>query len=251
MKNKTEYAKRSYGLLWIIAGVLIVVGSARPALAVKVIDVSATKHNLGSGTPVTSNWYSTDESEVCVFCHTPHNAISNYPLWNQYSTTMSFTVYSSGTLTAGVYATGLLPANSMSRLCLSCHEGTIAINALANPGSTVGRPAMAGGISGDQFSDVLPAGAGAYLSSDLSAMHPIGFDYNLSDAGDPEINDITTGPLAQGLKFIKGAGGEDFLECVTCHDPHVNGEATGDPDYKFFLRIPNKSSALCLACHNK
>jgi len=238
-----------YRLLWIVAGVAIVFGSAMPAFAVKVIDVSATKHNLGSGTPVTSNWYSTDESEVCVFCHTPHNAMSNYPLWNQYSTTGAFKVYSSGTLTTGVYTDGLLPVTSMSRLCLSCHEGTVAINALANPASTAGNPAMYG--SGDQFSDVYPVGAGAYLSSDLSSMHPIGFDYGISAAGDTEINPILTGPIAAGLKFIKGAGGENFLECVTCHDPHVNGEATGDEAYKFFLRIPNTSSALCLACHNK
>lgn len=47
----------------------------------------------------------------------------------------------------------------------------------------------------------------------------------------------TTGGTAMG-------GNQPFVECASCHDPHVSGTKT-------FLRIDNTGSAVCLACHIK
>jgi hypothetical protein len=236
----TEFGKSFCRLFLLVAGVVIVFFQAMPALAVKVIDVSNTKHNLSTSHPVTATFYSTDESQICVFCHTPHNASPSVPLWNNLSTTMNFTVYSSATLEYSPSAMGAagLPANSMSRLCLSCHEGTTGMNSLVNPGSTGANPTMLGF---DRFAQLLvPKQAGAYISDELTRMHPVGIDYAVS-AGDP---DIYAAPTNAELKLFNG-----FLECSTCHDPHV--DSTADPEYDNFLRIPNTSSAMCLACHDK
>ena len=40
------------------------------------------------------------------------------------------------------------------------------------------------------------------------------------------------------------AGAQAFVECGSCHDPHVDNTVT-------FLRISNANSAVCLACHIK
>ena len=223
MRIMTECGKGSYRLFCLVAGIVLVLGQAIPALAVKISDVSSTKHSLSSGSLAISNWYSTDESEVCVFCHTPHNANVATPLWNQYSTTFVFQVYSSSTLDSYVSNPGGLPDDSISRLCLSCHEGTTAMNTLANPGSAGANPTMSGLPPFDSFDDLeMPAGVGAYISKDLRRMHPIGIDYATAKLGDLEIKDIDTGPKAKGLRFF--GPGRTFLECPTCHDPHINGE---------------------------
>ena len=65
--------------------------------------------------------------EICIFCHTPHNAdvsVTDAPLWNHQVTTKFFQVYNSSTMDATVGQ----PAAS-SKLCLSCHDGTVAVDA--------------------------------------------------------------------------------------------------------------------------
>lgn len=253
MRIMTRIRRNDYWLAPLALGLALVLSAVTPSYAVKTLNVSDTGHNLSSGT-ILGNFYSDNESEVCVFCHTPHNANVAAPLWNQYSTTMTFQVYSSGTLEPNVYDATGLPTNSLSRLCLSCHEGTTGLNTLSNPASTVGNPT---GFTWDSFDQVpfMNPQEGVYLSSDLTTMHPVGFDYN-DATGDPEIRPTATAE-ANGVKFFGGG----FLECSTCHDPHVDsdwngtandtGNALGDEAYRKFLRMPNTSSALCLACHNK
>ncbi len=72
--------------------------------------------------------------EVCVYCHTPHggNAGVQAPLWNRTINITSYTVYS-GTLASGQTVT---QPGASSLMCLSCHDGTIAIDSVINmPGS--------------------------------------------------------------------------------------------------------------------
>ena len=178
----TRIRRNDYWLAPLALGLALALSAVTPSYAVKTLNVSDTGHNLSSGT-ILGNFYSDNESEVCVFCHTPHNANVAAPLWNQYSTTMTFQVYSSGTLEPNVYDATGLPTNSLSRLCLSCHEGTTGLNTLSNPASTVGNPTV---LDWDSFADVpfMVAKKGVYLSSDLTTMHPVGFNYN-DATGDP------------------------------------------------------------------
>ncbi len=108
-------------------------------------NVSITKHNLAANSNILFGSSTAGSSEVCVFCHTPHGAgygnllsIGMAPLWNRViNTGTAYTTYaaansphfeatSSATLTAGGGIKGV------SLACLSCHDGTIAFDALIN-----------------------------------------------------------------------------------------------------------------------
>ncbi len=112
-----------------------------------------TRHNLGSGslaigattgTRTTGligstglgDVFTTKTDQICVFCHTPHGADANFagaPLWNRAAGTASYTTYNSGTMQASVQGTNL--SGSASLACLSCHDGTQAMdNVLNAPG---------------------------------------------------------------------------------------------------------------------
>ncbi|HDO34495.1 MAG TPA: hypothetical protein ENH08_05185, partial [Chromatiales bacterium] len=109
----------------VAAAMLAAMVTARPVpanLAGRIDDVTHTVHNLsitGPG-PVTA----TSESRICVFCHTPHAAekIPAAPLWNRKLSGATYVPYSSGSMKAVVGQPG-----GSSRLCLSCHDGTLAL----------------------------------------------------------------------------------------------------------------------------
>ncbi len=201
--------------------------------------IASTKHNLsvdGLGTVK-----SIDETEICVFCHTPHRAIKNdnIPLWNHnLSTAGNYGVYTSPTFdgAATIQDLGGTDATTaaVSNLCLSCHDGTVAINALNNPSNAnlSGNPTM-GGTNAD---GTLPDGT-AMLGTDLTDDHPVNFIYDSAlFAVDNSLNDPAT---LTGVILFNGT-----VQCASCHDPH-NSENPA------FLRISNTGSALCLRCHNK
>ena len=185
--------------------------------------ITDTKHNLsitGPG-PVKS----TTEGELCVFCHAPHNARRDIPyLWNRGDSTVNYVPYQSSTL----HATVGQPTGA-SKLCLSCHDGTIALGAL------VTRPLEIPFAGGVRF---LPEGR-AKLGTDLSDDHPVSFVYDSAlVAGNGELAD----PSALPTQVKRDKNGE--MQCTACHDPHENSNGK-------FLVMSNRYSALCTACHAK
>ena len=167
--------------------------------------------------------------EICIVCHTPHNAdisVAGAPLWNHAVTATTFTLYSSPTFDGGP----AVQPGGASKLCLSCHDGTVAIDAF---GGNTGTPAnTVGGL--------------ANLGTDLSNDHPISFTY------DTNLATTLDGGLADPATANSGLGGtidEDLLfggnmECASCHDVHNDA-------IQPFLRVDNAASAFCLTCHNK
>jgi cytochrome c553 len=136
--------------------------------------------------------YSDAMGRVCVYCHTPHAAVkpsdaSFYPLWNHAGTdaAVSYTPYTWATpLNAGDGGTndftivGNQAIMGPSRLCLSCHDGTIAVD--QHNGSMYGNKAETGSFA---FSGAVDTTNGrAKIGTDLSDDHPIGFDYNAIQA---------------------------------------------------------------------
>ena len=98
-----------------------------------------TRHNLtqrqASGGPsgVNMDPYRNDYGEICVYCHTPHAANTNVgaPLWNRAIPNTTYTVYSSNSLSQTASQPG-----AASLVCLSCHDGQQAVDAIMNmPGS--------------------------------------------------------------------------------------------------------------------
>lgn len=207
-------------MTYIIACMLVFVPALRDIYGEGITD---TKHNLsvtGPG-PVKS----TTEEEICIFCHTPHNARRDIPyLWNRQDSTVNYTPYQSSTLYAAVGQ----PAGA-SKLCLSCHDGTIALGALVSEPQEI---PFQGGIR------FIPEGP-SKLGTDLSDDHPVSFLYDSSlTVSNGELVDPSM--LPQGVKLDR----DGQLQCTACHDPHddVNGK---------FLVMPNIYSTLCTACHQK
>ena len=135
--------------------------------------VSNTKHNLGSGGTGPNTYSGT--AEICVFCHTPHggDTTAAVPLWNRtLALPSTYTTYASlgSTSMEGAEA----PVGSVSIACLSCHDGTQAMDSVLNqPGSGAVVTGFAAGVwtGADR-----PQGI-ADLAQDLSNDHPIGVQY--------------------------------------------------------------------------
>ena len=172
--------------------------------------IAGSAHDFSTG----QSWNTTND-ELCQPCHTPHNAdttVTAAPLWNHEVTSATFTVYSSATMNATPgRPTGL------SALCLSCHDGTVALDSFGGAtGST--------SISGN-----------ALVGIDLRNDHPVSVNLNTAVTnGDTELQ------VPTGATQLFGGN----VECASCHDAHDNANG-------YFLRGSNVNSALCVDCHVK
>ena len=146
-------------LLCMLFGVETVLAGALPSS--RISDVRNTKHNLSSlNSAVTRNVKGTNEDEICVFCHTPHGGeMSQGPLWNRHLSSATYDTYNSGSLDATAAGVALGQPNGISKLCLSCHDGTIAIGSVRvlNGALATGTISM----SGTNADGTMPNGAGA------------------------------------------------------------------------------------------
>lgn len=211
-------------LLPVSAAVLLAAGSVGGGS----ITGSTNRHNLsvtGPGYPGITQ--STEEERICIFCHTPHHANTgagqDAPLWSRDLPLQTYDLYASSTLRA----TPQQPTGS-SRLCLSCHDGTIALGKLAG-GTTIG------GLTSPMPIGPSNLGEGS-LQPDLSNDHPISFVYPV---GQDELQDPAA--LLPDFKLEDG-----MLQCVSCHDPH-------DDTFPYFMVVDNRlpTSPLCTGCHQK
>lgn len=206
-------------LIVILEAVMVLMAMAAGSLlAASIIN---TRHNLSVSGP--GDLVAVDEQRVCIFCHTPHHASPETPLWSRETGGTSYNLYASTTL----HAQPGQPTGA-SRLCLSCHDGTIALGMLYQRSEPI---SFAGGVS------TLPASRSTNLQTDLSDDHPVSFPYTASLAVENgELRDPASLPAAVKLE-------DDYLlQCTACHNPHKDL-------YGNFLVMDNDGSALCLACH--
>jgi predicted CXXCH cytochrome family protein len=171
--------------------------------------------------------------DACAGCHTPHSANTSYKavLWNRtyVPTATTFTQVYDATINADFKggAVSLGAGSAVSLLCMSCHDGTSALNAVIDV------------PNGTTFKTTTVSTA-TRLGTDLSNDHPVGFSYDASITGQGTPAKLVQSPDATKVKLF-GAAGARRVECASCHDAHTN--AAG------FLRSPNTNSAMCLACH--
>lgn len=106
--------------------------------------IRTTRHNLGSDrTNAPDSNYTSSTAEICVFCHTPHGAVEGapVPLWNKRlgsggNTPTGGTYISYATLATPSLDGQVAQVGSVSMACLSCHDGTQAMDNIINaPGS--------------------------------------------------------------------------------------------------------------------
>ncbi|MES1981640.1 MAG: cytochrome c3 family protein [Pseudomonadota bacterium] len=193
-------------------------GVVSPFAAISSVNITNSRHNLGTkntiGTNHTPDVLSADRTtvigtnQICVFCHTPHgfNTVQSAPLWNRaVKSSATYTVYNatgatnvSSTLDAATPSIG-----SVSLACLSCHDGTQAMDVMINgPGSGLmaqaGNSGASNGYTWSQFgiqsqtatvgdgsfsptnNIITPANAsarGIWIGTDLSNDHPISVQY--------------------------------------------------------------------------
>lgn len=243
--------------------------------------ITMSRHNLGSTHPTSLPAYGTvytnNTSEVCVFCHTPHGGSTAAPLWNRAMASGTYNTYTSSTID-----TTIPQPDGISLACLSCHDGTIALDALRNaPGSGLFSPTptsqnwtFSGGL--DAANSLPEDGRITNLTQDLTDDHPISMIYPTGATGattpDPKFNapttcgntrcfEVTANSRADDneVRLFNDGSGNFKVQCASCHNPHGTSTETGytgatapnGVDYPTFLRRPPTASALCVTCHIK
>ena len=181
--------------------------------------ITGSKHDFSSSG--TASWQ-TVEDEICIPCHTPHNANTIAPLWNHEMSVMVYTLYTSptGTMDSVVGQPG--PA---SKVCLACHDGTVAEDAY---GAHLGSVFMSGDAA---------VGAGGNLNDD----HPIGMEWGHETVGAGTCTICHTPPGFGTPSNVPMFDGK--VECSTCHDPH------NTYPYRAMVRINTVDSEICKTCH--
>ncbi len=215
------------------------------------LSIVDSKHDLSYRTTNTVPIMSASggTTEICVFCHTPHHSRTDAPLWNRSFSASSYQTYTSDVLAAMNYPGAENPnvgtVHVKTRICLSCHDGMIALGNLVNaPYGLTGDIAMTGPVGALVDGKLQPQTQG-YIGTDLRDDHPVAIPYVGTD---PELSS-STGTLklyywdGTKVKTINTPGASNFVECTSCHDAHDN-------QYGNFLAMSNQYSALCYACHN-
>ena len=183
-------------------------------------------HNLSlaSGSPIM-----TQGSLGCTFCHAPHSGLGGVtPLWNQTLSTQTYTPYTSTTYKQ---AGNTQPALGVtSSLCLSCHDGTVAVGQTA----AYGKIPVTGTMNN---MDV--------LTTNLSGSHPFSLVLPIKDSPNLAASLVAQGVTKDTTGAVKLVNGN--IECTSCHNPHVQGI---DPVAQNFLVRDSSNGQMCLACHD-
>jgi predicted CXXCH cytochrome family protein len=186
--------KKSLFILIALSAVLLSAGQAAAVIA-------------GSAHDLTISGLANGSNQICLPCHTPHNADytnPDLPLWNRDQPPES----------------SFPGAGWASDVCLSCHDGTIAVDKFGEfPGTTL----------------MTAVNGGRYVVNQVDGTHPLGDNAIYADSTTPMEPGITNSstPVKTFL---------DRVECSSCHNVHDNS-------YGNFLAMSNDGSALCLACH--
>lgn len=253
--------------------------------------IASTKHNLSPGGPG-PNKVTAGTDELCVFCHTPHAAdiSAPVPLWNKaLPSGAGYQTYAS--LNSSTIDGEILAVGSISLACLSCHDGTQAMDNVINAPGSGGYDVTGGGPNGLGYTwtganvdangkMINSATTLAMLSTDLRNDHPIGIHYcgGGQTAATPAGACVDKDFFAPSTAVINAnrvwwvdtsgvgtAGTRDKTDMILYtrtfaagSGPSVECASCHDPHVdgtgasgQTFLRVANTGSALCLTCHNK
>lgn len=215
---------------------LVLAATAIAALAATAnAQISLSGHNFSS--------YGWAGNEICKPCHTPHFGNETVGrLWNHALTTATYQMHK-GTGTA------VLNLDNASRMCLSCHDGTVALDSFGG----VDRPTSGAG------SNMIPTGDN--LGTNLADDHPVGSDAIYPTTTVTYMNPITITTSSSGTTSAAVTFGSNTLRlknwvdstgttkyvvgCTTCHNAHNKG------NFPHMTQITNNASTLCLVCHIK
>jgi hypothetical protein len=186
-----------------------------------------SKHNLSASGK--GEVKSTTETRVCIFCHSSHSASSDGPLWNHQTTAPGkFKTYDRSTLDSRPEQ-----PNGATKLCLSCHDGTIAVGAIRG----LSRPIAMQNVDAD---GTIPANRKSHIGSDLTGTHPVSVRFQQSTAlADPHLRWPPIDPAGD-----VGVDGNGYVQCTSCHDPHDDSKSEMYPFWK-----KETFDEVCNVCH--
>jgi predicted CXXCH cytochrome family protein len=199
-----------------------------------------------------------DYGNPCVYCHlspaeagidtatNPGVAGGTIEGWNRFTPAATHKQYDSPTMDAAKVRT----PNSISLLCLSCHDGTMAIDMVVFKPNTFKSEKdnslhmkMKGG-SGTSNCGQCHDGRVAHdinskvMGTDLRDEHPISIEYGGLNWKDKDFK-LPESPVgfANGVKLYN-----NNVECASCHNLH-------DPSNE--LLLTERREILCATCHTK
>ena len=233
----------------------LAVGALLSAPAVRA-GITGTPHDFSGES---WNISPSDPNSVCGPCHQPHHADSTViPLWGHTTSQGPWTMYNTNTVPISRMVAIPSPTpTGVSLACLSCHDGTVAVNSFG------------GSIHGGTAVTVTNS---ALIGTDLTHTHPISFTYdaNLVGTGPGQdrflFNPDTTQVLTPSSgTFVPGnnmtvAGflltANHKVECSSCHDVHNQAgtpfSITTNPKLVKILGTQGgRGSLLCRSCHDK
>lgn len=218
-----------------VSGFILLLSSA-VALPQEGSSVIDTLHNLSVSGP--GEIRSLTEQEVCKFCHVPHNAVAPVPLWGHALSEAAYRVPEIRDRAKGGRRLAPQP-DGVSRLCLSCHDGTVALGEVANRG----RPIEMRG-SGN-----LAPGRPGFLGTDLSGSHPVSIVMPESDPQD-ELQDVDMSLHSRGVVLADKdvlLDSQNKIQCTSCHDPHADNYYQSGLVPRFWVKPTVEE--VCLTCH--
>jgi len=197
-----------------------------------------------------------DYGYSCVYCHIPPedagaqpSDFGGIPDWNRFVPAIeSYQLYPSGN--SQTLDTNPGAPNPISMLCLSCHDGTMAVDMVVFKPVTFD-PAMDDAMhmrlnASDDIESCGKCHNGQVahdievkvIGTDLRNDHPISMQYAGLDWKDPDFRapDTQEG-FTNGVKLYQGN-----VECMTCHNVH-------DTSNELLLRA--NAEVLCFTCHMK
>lgn len=226
-----------------------------------VTKIKYTRHNLSSTGKYSIK--SSSETQICIFCHAPHNTESiDTPLWShaKQDVSVGFQMASTANVSPNRGTWADPTPTGISKKCLSCHDGTVAIGALAN-GNTIAVTGASGG-SGDTLAGARTSGGGlisgdyGFIGTDLRGGHVISFNYEQTQGSLPVVDyrrwaDIKSNYPDWQLMFDRTGK----MQCHTCHDPHNDwcndsADTVGkDPLWRKPCDGGLKNDEVCKVCH--
>lgn len=259
---------KRYGFIIVFAAAIGTLFTAFMAGAGVPKKIENSKHNMSSTPSAEQGTIKSDTvggtTEICVFCHTPHSGNTEAPLWNRslyQSAPAGYAPYTSDVMSALTYSTmenpylssGSGAIHAKTRICLSCHDGTIAIGKVVNLPTSFGNadPNTTNIAMVNTSSGKMPTGTAGYLGVNFQDDHPVAIQHNpgSSPGQDPELTSIGALSKVRLYNIVSGQiaatrsdGG--YIECTSCHDAHDN-------QYGKFLIDDNQGSKICLTCHTK
>lgn len=179
--------------------------------------VEKTKHNLSYK----------HQKEVCTWCHTPHSADAESigpQIRSSATKPAAYTIY--GASIAGITVDST--PNTLSKACLSCHDGIQAYNLNIEERKEIKSVPLTSGT--------------IQLVEDTGSSrnhHAVPVVYNDRSKHLKPAGSALTGWI--GGKTISDLLRNGRVECSSCHDPHIS-------DNPLFLRHGERST-FCYGCH--